>query len=472
MCPPEQTTSRTESIPCSRRQLLRAAGIGTTASLAGCSGTLDPALAGNGTNRECQTAAPAESVSEYATHPRDDVTMFQRGLRRLGYYPDETVPESPSVNWSFPINFNGHTAAKSTPVPTPDGETILIAGDKGRITARAPNGKMRWTIQTDATHNGFHGSPAVVGDTAYVGGYDGDMYAFDVETGEMVWHTESDELDGATAIGSSPAYYEGSLYAITEFWNPSRGALWKFDAETGEPTWKSRRMWGQPHPSPTIDLDAGKILAGSNDGAVYCWEFPSLEFAWKFQAGGENGPQGESKGGGAFNLGAEIKGTVAAHDGYGYVGTWDDHFYCLDLADGSEVWSYDTGASTMANPALDPDEGVVYTSSNSNVAYAFDVETGEKLWTTDVGGSVIGALTVTAGTVLVGSYDSHLYALDKQTGGRCWRVENRGHVTSGAVPVDGRIYYAERGVFTNYWDDDKETVMEAPGHAYCLVDDD
>jgi len=39
------------------------------------------------------------------------------------------------------------------------------------------------------------------------------------------------------------------------------------------------------------------------------------------------------------------------------------------------------------------------------------------------------------------------------------------------MPVDGRIYYAERAVFSNYYDDDEETVLEEPGHAYCLVAD-
>jgi len=471
MRPPEQATTASDGgVPCTRRQILRSTGVAGAAGLAGCTGMLDGPT--DGTDRECTAAEPATSVSEYATHPRDDVTMFQRGLRRLGYYPDETVPESPTVNWEFPINFDGHTAAKSSPVPTPDGETIMIAGDKGRVDARSPNGKLQWTVQTGATNNGFHASPTIVGKTAYLGGYDGDMYAFDVPSGEMVWHTPSEELDGATAIGSSAAYYDGTLYAISEFWNPSRGALWAFDAETGEPTWKSERMWGQPHPSPTIDLDAGRILAGSNDGAVYCWAFPSLEFEWKFQAGPPGGPKGETKGDGAFNLGAQIKGTVAAHDGYGYVCSWDSRIYCLDLEDGTEVWSFDTGDVTMANPAVDPDEGIVYTGSDSGNVFALDAETGEELWATDVGGRVIGGLTVTAGTVLAGSYDSHLYALDKETGGRCWRVENRGRVTSAAVPVDGRVYYAERAVVSGYYDDDEKTVMEAPGHAYCLVEDD
>ncbi|WP_049914497.1 outer membrane protein assembly factor BamB family protein [Haloterrigena salina] len=454
----------------SRRQLLRLGSAAAVTGLAGCSETVDTLgtiVDPSEDDTGCGTAKPAASVSEYATHPKSDVSLFRRGLRRLGYYPDEVVPSSVSVNWTFPLNYVGHTAAKSSPVPTPDGETIIFAGDTGWVYAYAPTGELQWSTRTGATEKGFHGSAAVIDDTAYIGGYDGDLYALDVKTGDLVWRTRSRDLEGTLAIGSSPAYYDGRLYIIAEYGAPSSGALWEIDPETGEPTWSDDRIWGQPHPSPTIDLETGRILAGSNDGVVYCWKFPSLEFAWSFQTNAD----GEEQEGGAFRKGAQIKGTVAAHDGYGYVGSWDETFYCLDLEDGSEVWSFDTDRSIMSNPAVDIEEDVVYMGNDDGYVYAIDAKSGEELWSADVGGRVIGALTVTAGTVLAGSYDSHLYALDKETGNRCWRVANRGRVTSAPVPIDGRIYYAERAVFSNYYDGEKETILEEPGHGYCLVGD-
>jgi hypothetical protein len=47
------------------------------------------------------------------TYPDDDgITMFRRGLRRLGYYPDAVVPDAVEVEWSRAVNGNGHTAAQ------------------------------------------------------------------------------------------------------------------------------------------------------------------------------------------------------------------------------------------------------------------------------------------------------------------------------------------------------------------------
>ncbi|MFC6718727.1 PQQ-binding-like beta-propeller repeat protein [Natrialbaceae archaeon GCM10025810] len=456
------------SVP-SRRQVLRTTGVAVAGGLAGC--TLESETDGSG--RDCEPPGDsAETPLEYATHPDDDVSMYRRGLRHLGYYPDETVPDSVRVSWSFPLNYVGHTAAKSTPVPTPDGETIVFAGDTGRVEGYTPRGENLWTTRTDATSLGFHGSPTIVDGVAYLGGYDGDLYAIDVSSGDLVWRTRRDELGGTLAIGSTPAYYDGALYVVVEYGSPSSGALWKIAPDTGEPLWHDDRIWGQPHPSATIDLEEGKLVTGSNDGVVYCWDFPCLEFDWEFQAGPEGGPQGKEKADGRFNHGAQIKGALPAYDGKVYVGSWDGYFYCLDLEDGEELWSFETGRVNMSSPGIDPEEGIVYAGSDDHHVYALDAETGEDLWSTDVRGRVLGGVTVTAETVLAGSYDTHLYALDRETGERRWRVENRGYVTSAPVPLDGRIYYAERGVVVGYYDDDREEELIEPGHAYCLVADD
>lgn len=461
--PPTDSPPSNRPLCPTRRGLLRALGGTAAVGLAGCTSDLELGSDGSpGDNLDADGEVPA-------SYP-EDVVMFQQNLRRQAYYPDETVPGSVTVNWASPHNFVGHTAAKSTPMPTLDG-TVLFAADSGRVEARAPSGRARWSTETDATELGFHGSPTVVGDTAYVGGYDGALYALDIRTGELLWKTTASQLGGTLAVGSSPAYHDGVLYFIVEYGNPSSGALWAIDPADGEPLWQDDRIWGQPHPSPTIDRDVGRICAGSNDGTVYCWEYPSLDFAWTYQTGPEGAPQGREKAGGQFRLGAEIKGTVAAYEGKGYVGSWDDRLHCIDLETGEGLWTFDTGGANMSNPAVDPARGVVYTGSDDGYVFALDSETGEEVWEANVNGRVIGALTTTGETVLAGSYDSHLYALDAESGQRRWRVENRGRVTSGAVPHDGRIYYAERAVFSNYYSDFEETVLEEPGHAYCLVED-
>ncbi len=407
-----------------------------------------------GTYDRSQSDFDPEILPYDQTYPDDETTMFRGGLRRLGYYPDAVVPDAVEIEWSIPINGIGHSAAKSSPLPSPDGETVLIPSDTGTLHAVAPDGDRLWSTTTTASLSyGFHGTPLIVGGTAYLGGYDGSMYAFDIETGERVWKTSLLRLGGSIAIGSSPAYWDGVVYVVAEYnypWQPPSGTMWALDASTGQPLWHDSRLWGMPHPSTAIDPATQRMITGSNDGKVYCWEFPSLDPAWEFRTG------------------AEIKGTIPTYDGGAFVGSWDGHFYRVDLEEGTETWSFETGEVIMSNPGIDPDSGTVYFGGDDWRVYALDTETGEQLWSTDVGGNVIGSLSVTADSVLVGSYDTHLYALDKTTGAIRWRVAGNGHVTSEAVPHEGRIFFAERGDISGYWGEGPE-VLHAKGNAYSLV---
>lgn len=443
----EQSGQRVRS---DRRAFLAAAGaIGTTA-LAGCA-AVPP---GTPTYDKTQNEFSPDIPPYDRTYPDDpEITMFRRGLRRLGYYPDTTVPDAVEVNWQLPVNYIGHTAAKSSPIVTPDGENVIIAADTGRVHAVSTTGEHRWVAETGATNLGIHGTPTIVDGVAYIGGYDGHLYAINVHTGEYVWHTHRRELDWAIAIGSSPAYLDGILYLMAEYNHPPSGAMWAIDAETGTPLESDHRPVGMPHPSMAIDPETERMVSGSNDGVCYCWEFPSLEPVWEFQTDGE------------------IKGTPPVYEGKTFVGSWDGTFYCLALEDGEELWTFDTGQVVMSNPGVDPEAGVVYVGSDDRQIHALDTETGEQLWSQNVGGSVIGSLTVTPDAVLVGSYDTHMYALEADTGDVRWRVGGNGHATSEVAIHDGRLYYAERGDISGYWDDDDEETVNAPGHAYCLVSD-
>ena len=432
-----------------RRRLLASLGTAGLAGLAGCS-----TLADDGYRRDQAAFDPELRPYDETYPPTEGVSMFRQGTRRLGYYPTASVPDAVEVEWSEPINELGHTAAKSSPRPTPDGETVVVPDDLGRVHAFTPSGERLWRVQTGAGDSlGFHGTPTIVDGTAYVGGYDGAMYAIDVATGGTEWKTSRWQLGGAIAIGSSPAYWDGVLFFVAEYNHPGMdpsGTMWAIDAGTGRPIWHDDRPWGMPHPSPAIDPATERMVIGSNDGVVYAWEFPSLEFAWEFETD------------------AQVKGTIPTYEGGAFVGSWDGHVRRLDLEDGSLEWAFETGEVTMSNPGVDPGAGVVYVGSDDRRVHALDAGTGEQLWSRNVRGNVIGSLNVTPECVLVGSYDTNLYCLEKATGEVRWTVEGVGHATSEAVPLDGRVFYAERADLSGYWDEDSETVVEEPGHVYGL----
>jgi len=448
---PDQGAEDTPTV--TRRQLLQTGGATALAGLAGCLGSSNRV----GSYDVSQDSFDPERVRPNETYPGGDgITMFRRGLRRLGYYPDETVPDAVTVDWRRPVNRIGHNAAKASPLVTPDGETVLIPADTGVMHAVTPDGDEQWTTQTPATEQGFHATPVVVDGVAYLGAYDGAnggqdgaVYAFDTETGEILWRTE---IGGSVAVGSSAGYWNGYLYVVAEHRYPEQiGELVVFDAESGNILFRDDRIDGMPHPTVAINPEHERLLTGSNDGLVYCWEFPSLEFQWSFETG------------------AEVKGPIATYDGSALVGSWDQQFYRLGLEDGREEWSFDTDGVVMSAPAVDPENDIVYFGSDDWHIYALDAETGDEQWATNVYGRVMGALSVTANTVLAGTTAAEICALDRESGDRRWFIENEGQTTSAPVPHDGRIYYAERAVVSGYWDENQDVTVETPGHAYSLL---
>lgn len=395
----------------SRRSFLAAAGATAATAIAGCRTADSLGSRRGGEGRVDEDNLP---VSEHAT------AQFRGDLRRQGVFPDESIPESPAVEWTIPeINTADHTAAKASAVGLPDGD-VVVPGDTGEVRRVSPDGAVRWIADVTDAQRGIHGTPAVADGTVYIGAYDGVLYALDLETGERFWRN-----DLGDAIGSSPAYHDGSVYIAVEYYDPS-GSMFGLDAVTGDVEWEDDRPTSHPHSTCAIDPEAGYLVVGANDHNCYAWSYPDLEHQW------------------TFGTGRDIKGPIAIADGSAFFGSWDDHLYRVDLESGTEEWTFEAGSLVMTGPSIEPDRGIVYTGSHDSQLYALDMATGTVEWSFDTGGHLIGCPTVTSEHVLVGSYDRHCYAVEKTTGEETWRVEANGRVTSTPRVVDGAVYFTDR----------------------------
>jgi len=165
---------------------------------------------------------------------------------------------------------------------------------------------------------------------------------------------------------------------------------------------------------------------GANDGTLYTWHWPEMEFAWSFDAGGE------------------VKSPIATHDGAAFFGSWDDAMFRVDLETGEADWRFDAGGRVMCAPGIDPDEGVVYVGSHDANVYALDVESGEERWRFPTDDWVISSVLVGESRILVGSGDGNLYALAKADGSEVWSIESYGKVTCEPLLYDGDVYYTDR----------------------------
>jgi hypothetical protein len=119
-------------------------------------------------------------------------------------------------------------------------------------------------------------SPTVAGSTLYVGSNDGNLYAFDTETGDRRWLYST-----GAAVTSTPAVSGGRAYVGS---NDQR--LHAVAIDSGEQLW-TFPTGGSVHSSPTVD--AGVVYVGSRDNRLYAVDAETGKERWSFVAGPQNG---------------------------------------------------------------------------------------------------------------------------------------------------------------------------------------
>lgn len=102
------------------------------------------------------------------------------------------------------FNKNTHTAAKGSPILTRDGK-ILVGSDTGALFCFQLDREnvtldMLWSSGTWPSANGIHGTPCIIDDVAFVGAYDGALYAFDIGSGRLLWKTQVSVWDRPNTV--------------------------------------------------------------------------------------------------------------------------------------------------------------------------------------------------------------------------------------------------------------------------------
>lgn len=132
-----------------------------------------------------------------------------------------------------------------------------------------------------------------------------------------------------------------------------------------------------------------------------------------------------------------IKGDPIVVDGRVYFGSYDDHFYCLDLKSSRKKWIFplrglpadSLGGDGEGEEGETPPE--VTPEAAAAAAAALDVETGDFSYSKPM---------LADGVIYVGNMDGYLYALDAATGAMKWRYNTGGAVTSSPLVADGIVY--------------------------------
>lgn len=299
--------------------------------------------------------------------------------------------------------------------------------------------KVRWRFKTGAE---VLSSPAVVGDSVYVGSADHFLYALNRSDGTVRWKFETEgPVNSSPAVVAGTVFIssvDGNVYAV----NAADGTLkWKF-ATGGERRFSAPGIHGaiprtevMPDPfdvflsSPTVV--GGTLFIGSGDHFVYALDAGTGALKWKFQTG---------------NV---VHASPAVADGVLYIGSWDRYLYALKASDGSLIWKFQTGDDTdiynqvgIASSASVAD-GMVFFGCRDGHFYAVDAKTGTQRWSVDNHhGWVIASPAVSNGVVYFPTSDGKRFkAVQAATGQVVFDIKNKAISFSSPAVTADRVFF-------------------------------
>jgi outer membrane protein assembly factor BamB len=251
-----------------------------------------------------------------------------------------------------------------------------------------------------------------------------DFTCFDAFTGSEIWRIRGIQFSTpAIAYGNLYGIYGGYIYCIGD---TSTAEPWAFGfsgnldtprvavGQTGPsdlsyPKW-SFQTGGEVGSSPAV-VD-GKVYIGSHDQNWYCLDAYTGAEIWSFATG------------------FRVMSSAAVVGGRVYTGSDDGKFYCLDAATGSKVWEHSAGG--LIDNIIFPVEwqprsspiivgSKLYAGSLDGKLYCLNIADGSEAWTYTTGGPIGGSPAYSNGVIYITSTDSYMYAINANTGQLVWK---------------------------------------------------
>ena len=302
-----------------------------------------------------------------------------------------------------------------------------------------------------ATANEVRATPVVAHGKVFVGNHDsGELQAFDLVTGELLWqaqapnwvHSEMIHSGGQLFVGFGNRFASGGPDGYR---GTGESGVLSLDPDSGEILWRHDTP-GEVMPTPVVT--SGAVWAVTGDRRLYKLDPVSgaeLDVVETGHIASMSSPA-EQDGVLYFGGGAPAPYTFFAYDTVAEEFAWQREFPEFNRGLDDVPPAVDSGTVvTTANRTLLP--GLTGPREEHTIV-AMDIDTGRVLWRDVIGSGPApnnnrsGAPIIHDGTVYVGSPTTGAaYAYDLRTGERKWR--NPVGVIKGAPVVDeGSVYFS------------------------------
>lgn len=374
--------------------------------------------------------------------------MFRGNPQHTGVYSGAGVPQFTKVKWQF------HTNGQILSSPAVAGDTLYVgSSDHFLYALNLAAGTVKWKFKTESR---ITSSPAVSFGVVYFGSFDSNFYAVDAATGKLKWkfQTSGERRFAATHLhGAEPAaetmpdpfdFYLSSPVVSngTVYFGSGDDNIYALDAGSGNLKWKFK-TGDVVHASPAIS--GGTLFVGSWDSYFYALDAATGKEKWRFKTGEDAKIHNQ----------VGIQSSAAVADGVVYFGCRDSKFYAVDAGTGKERWSFsNNGSWVITSPAV-LDGRVYFATSDSGLFYGLDAKTGATLFSLSFKNWPMFSSPAIAGdTAYIGSHQGKLIAIDLKSQKVAWTFETEGSKKNGPAYTapDGTPNYG--AVFVDFFYDD------------------
>ncbi|GEM87485.1 serine/threonine-protein kinase [Meiothermus granaticius] len=220
--------------------------------------------------------------------------------------------------------------------PVVTANRVYAAAWDGRLTAISRSGRPILSFPTRAELT----AAPLVGETIYLPGRDGFLYALD-PSGGLRWGFQA-----GGHLAASPTLYRGLLFIASE-----DGWLYALDPERGGLRYKVET--GPVHTA--IPARGGRLFIPTWDGELHAFDPLKREVQW------------------SYDLEGELWGAPAVDEARVYAAGWTGWLYALDVRTGDEVWKLEVGKVTGA---LSLAHGMLYLGTEEGRVLALEASTG------------------------------------------------------------------------------------------------
>ncbi|MFM0466580.1 outer membrane protein assembly factor BamB [Paraburkholderia strydomiana] len=301
--------------------------------------------------------------------------------------------------------------------PVAVGDAVYAAGQNGSVAKiDAQTGKDIWRVKL---HDDISAGVGSDGTLAAVGGLKGDVYVLGAD-GKQLWTAKA-----PGEIISPPLVGNGLVVVRTV-----DGQIVAFNAQTGEQKWNYRNR------AVPLNLRVSSGMTFAGDAAVLAG-FPGGAFAAINLQTGENywqTPVSYPKGVTEVERINDVTGRPTLVGSETCAVTFQGQIGCFDANSGRALWEKAFSSAS----GLAQDDRAVVAADDWSVVSAFDVTNGTQLWKNDkLKNRELGVPFILGHAAVLGDYQGYVHFLSRDDGTLVARMKTDGSAISAAPVLAG-----------------------------------